>query len=203
MILIEETTKRFGYNPVTLLAKSQKLIVRQCDICGTVKDVKREHAEVLCRSCTSSKAATKLNEEAKRAGKSARGLPLEGRNKEKIRKRNREWRRLQRQTLKGKLINRLKVALRNCFNGRRTWSVLSYSKDELTAHIEHELRRYAYRCPLCGVDITQRFDIDHRISLSSVGDDEQEIIALFALSNLSVLCPSCNQHRKGKNYVDY
>lgn len=137
------------------------------------------------------------------SGKTGKPLKTEQEKKEINRRRNTLWRRRERATLKGKLTNRLKVALRNCINGRRTWNILPFTKEEFLSHIEGELQRYNYLCPLCHASIRDHFDIDHRIPLSSAGDNEGELLKLFCLSNLSVLCPSCNQHKKKAQYVLY
>jgi 5-methylcytosine-specific restriction endonuclease McrA len=111
------------------------------------------------------------------------------------------WRRRERKTLRGKVINRMRVALRDCLKG---WNIgtLPYSRNDLVQHIENELHRYNYRCALCNSDLRIAFDIDHRTPLRSATTAE-DTLALFALENLSVLCPACNQKKKRGQLIDY
>lgn len=106
-------------------------------------------------------------------------------------------------TTRGRVINSLSCAIRSCIKGRGAFRILPYTRDELCGHIESELKRYHYKCPLCHVDISQKFDIDHRIPLSSAEDSKESVLALFALSNLSVLCANCNRNVKRDKIINY
>jgi hypothetical protein len=107
-----------------------------------------------------------------------------------------------RETLIGKMSNRLRVSLRKYLQGKGGFSQLPYTPAELQAHSEAKLEEREYCCPMCSTSLEECFDIDHRIPLSSARTVD-EVIALFDLSNLDVLCPPCNQHKKGKKHIVY
>ena len=204
MILIEETIQVFGYDPASLPPFTKKKIIRQCDRCGGIGDAVFRWGDSPCGTCRSKASILLLNQTAKSIGLSPKGLTL--RTSEEHRKRNRvfnaNWRRVERKTLRGKVINRIRVSLRLALKGKGSISMLPYGRDELIAHINSELVRYNHACPLCGSSIADKFDIDHRVPLSSAVS-AGDVIELFALKNLSVLCPECNQHRKKDRHVDY
>ena len=55
------------------------------------------------------------------------------------------------------------------------------------------LRAAQYKCGICGVDISDSFEVDHKIPVSRGGRTED--------SNLHAVCPSCNR-RKGRKTLD-
>lgn len=219
IVLNEETKRRFGYYPDELSNGSHKLVVCLCPICKKIYEVQKRFVSdgKPCKTCKNrivisknrnpEKAKQALlahNERCKSAGLSPRYLPLltDEQRTLKRRKINREFRRRWRQTPEGKMINRLRVALRQYLKGK-SWSCLSYTKEELVAHIKREMERYDYKCPMCGTTIDwNNFDIDHKIPLSTARN-EQEVIQLFELENLSVLCSKCNRWRKKNKIITY
>jgi 5-methylcytosine-specific restriction endonuclease McrA len=162
-------------------------------------------------------ALIRHNERSKEMGLSPKGLPLAGDRKtymenyrkqyrvvdeERVKQQNREAQQKRRKTLIGKMSNRLRVAVRKYLQGKGGFSQLPFTPAELQAHIQAKLEERQYLCPMCGASLEERFDIDHRIPLSSAKTVD-EVITLFALSNLDVLCPPCNQHKKGKKHIVY
>ena len=122
-------------------------------------------------------------------------------HKEENRLWNRESQRRLRQGLLGKITNRLRVALHARLRGAGL-SGLPCTAEELQAHINARLHARRFKCPMCGASLEGGFDIDHVVPLSSARTVD-EMLELFALSNLDVLCPSCNQHRKGSKRITY
>lgn len=54
MILVEETIRRFGYDPTPIIARgadSLKRIVRKCANCGKIQDSYIRHRDSLCNAC--------------------------------------------------------------------------------------------------------------------------------------------------------
>ncbi|KKN70858.1 hypothetical protein LCGC14_0426410 [marine sediment metagenome] len=93
--------------------------------------------------------------------------------------------------------NRLRRTLRFYSHGEISFSKhLPYSSRQLCDHLENIKKQQDNRCPMCQVsyDITG-YDIDH-VTPVFVAKDTKEILQLFALSNLSLLCPPCNRHIK-------
>ena len=85
-----------------------------------------------------------------------------------------------RQSLLGKVTNRLRVALRSRLHGVGL-SGLPYTADELQAHISARLHARRFLCPMCGASLEGGFDIDHIVPLSSARTVD-ELLELFALS---------------------
>ncbi len=230
MLLENETFQRFGYCLTEISPASHKKVVCLCPQCEQPYVTRRRYYREgrLWSLCTGRRSAAQqdaarnwMNEyhqQCKEVGISPKGLPLiDGDRKahkvqyiEQYRKLDRErtkrWQRKanqnRRQTLIGKVSNRLRVALRRYLHGQGGFSALLYTPAELQAYIQAKLEERQYLCPMCGASLEERFDIDHRIPLSSAKTVD-EVIALFALSNLDVLCPPCNQHKKGIRRIVY
>ena len=102
------------------------------------------------------------------------------------------------------LISRLRKSLWKYSKGKMQFSRdLSYSKDELIKHLGNIYKKQKGKCPMCNSSYEDiGFDIDHIIPLS-VASNEEEIKKLFALENLSLLCPNCNQHIKKDRLMKY
>jgi 5-methylcytosine-specific restriction endonuclease McrA len=225
MLLIEATIKAFGYHPLEISPTSHKRVICVCPQCEQPYETQRRYYREgkLCWSCSGRQsikrhrdkeravaALQQHNQLSKEAGVSPKGLPLvadkrrryKEADKERATRQNREAQQRRRQTLIGKVTNRLRVALRKYLNGHGGFSALPYTPAELQAHIQAKLEERQYRCPMCGASLEEDFDIDHRVPLSSAKTVE-EVTALFALANLDVLCPPCNQHKKRAKIVDY
>jgi len=206
------------------VSDGHKRVIYSCPQCGqSCETQKRYYREGgLCRPCaarqqiehnrnsTSQAMLIEHNRRSKEMGLSPKGLALvpnarkryRDADKERTRRQNREATQRSRQTLLGKMKNRLRVALCKYAQGKGGFSQLPYTPAELQAHILSKLEDRQYRCPLCSASLKERFDIDHRIPLVSAKTVD-EVIALFALSNLDVLCPPCNQHKKRAKSIEY
>jgi HNH endonuclease len=230
MLLDEATFQRFGYHLAGISPRSHKAVVCLCPACEQLYETQRRYHRDgrRCTFCTDRRSAaqqdaarawmTSYSQQCEEAGISPKRLPLivgdrttynrqrvqrwSTAHPERAKERSREAIRRRRQTLLGKAENRLRVSLRKALRGKGGLSLLPYKSAELQAHIQAKLEERQYLCPMCAASLEERFDIDHRIPLSSAKTVE-EAIALFALSNLDVLCPSCNQHKKGKKHIVY
>lgn len=90
--------------------------------------------------------------------------------------------------------HRLRVQLRQAIRNKAIgcFRFLPYSPDELRRHLDIIRKRQNNHCPLCDCcydDVV--FHIDHIIPLASA-DNNKDILDLFSLDNLSLLCGSCN-----------
>jgi len=98
--------------------------------------------------------------------------------------------------------NRLRRTLRFYSHGEISFSKhLPYSAKQLCNHLENIKKQQGNCCPMCRIsyDITG-YDIDHVIPVSTA-KNIGEILSLFCLDNLSLLCPSCNRHIKRDNDI--
>jgi hypothetical protein len=200
MILREETIKRFGYDPDTLKSQSNRYVVVQCPLCSSIYERTRQYynEENGCRSCAASKIGRVTG------GKKPRKYQTEAEVKEAERAYQRRTNLIRFRTPKGKIISRIASNLRNALRNRRqgTFRNLPYTRDEIVSHIEECLRECDYICPMCKqADLREAYDIDHRIPLATAKTVEQ-VIELFSLSNLGVLCPDCNRKIKRDKILD-
>jgi len=111
-------------------------------------------------------------------------------------KKNR-WVRKRRSTKLGNYEHRLRTSLRLASLGKLSYSKnLPYTSEELCSHLENIRRNQNNRCPMCGADYDiVGYDIDHVVPISSALSEEQ-LLRLFDLNNLSILCPTCNRYVK-------
>ena len=233
MLLSDATFEKFGYHLASLVPTSHKRVICFCPQCGQSYETQRRYYwdGRLCKLCTDRQQAVqncdriafytardKHNQQSREMGVSPNGLPLvvgdrdvytkqykqqyRAADEERTKQQNRDAQQKRRQTLIGKVSNRLRVALRKYLQGKGGFSQLPYTPAELQAHIQAKLDERQYLCPMCGVSLEEKFDIDHRIPLSSAKTVD-EVVALFALSNLDVLCPPCNQHKKKTKHIEY
>jgi hypothetical protein len=221
----EMTFQQFGYHLSDLAPGSHKKVVCVCPACTDQYVTQRRYYidNRLCAACTSKQmiainkdkdaaiqALEKHNQASREQGVSPRRLPLFSGNRLDYwkqygamnRERYNELQRTYRQTPIGKLSNRLRVAVRKYLQGKGGFSQLHFTPAELQAHIQTKLEERRYLCPMCGDSLEDGFDIDHRTPLSSAKTIE-EVIVLFALSNLDVLCSVCNQHKKRAKRIEY
>lgn len=93
--------------------------------------------------------------------------------------------------------HRLRILLRGIWKSRQgRFRHLRYSPEDLCRHVESVRRRQGNKCPSCGASYDQTgFHIDHVIPIRAA-NTVTDVLELFALSNLSLLCPRCNA-RKG------
>ena len=141
-------------------------------------------------------------------GRKLDGTPILGPDSQKLRakqlrqnerRKTKEWKAShpRHRTVIQALAHRLRSAIRSCLK-KNDWGThrLPFRPVELREHINRKLDERNHRCPMCGTPI-ERFHIDHRVPISSAKTAE-ELIGLFALSNLDVLCPTCNMSKHAK-----
>lgn len=75
---------------------------------------------------------------------------------------------------------------------------LPYNSKQLNEHLENIRKDQDNCCPMCHVSYKiNSFDVDHIIPTSTVKTKE-ELLKLFDLDNLSLLCFKCNRYTKRK-----
>ncbi len=118
-----------------------------------------------------------------------------------------KWRQKRRKIPIHNYIDRMRRAIRKAFvrigSGCKPgcFRHLSYSHKDLFDHIEGVRTEQKNRCPMCCKEyVGLGFDIDHVIPLCTAKTLEQ-VLGLFSLSNLSLLCPTCNRHVKRDKIV--
>lgn len=104
------------------------------------------------------------------------------------------------------LIFRLRTAFGDLRRGGKIsgkrggcFRLLPYTPDVFVAHINARLAHWDYVCPRCEEVNLQvsGYEIDHVIPLATA-TTEEEVLRLFELSNLDVLCRSCNRSKRDK-----
>src|SRR5688572_7068710 len=100
MLLVKETIEIYGYDPSLFTHGSKKKVVCSCYKCGNLRHVEFSWRDAMCKSCKSSLILKNLNEKRKAQGLPSIGRPL-GKDKEKRKAYMREWRRNERNTLRG------------------------------------------------------------------------------------------------------
>lgn len=134
-------------------------------------------------------------------------------NLDKIRKYNKEWMKRKRKNdpiynLASKLRCRIRDGLRRCSRNNNIkvqgcFKNLNYTPTDLFNHLENIRIKQNNNCPICNQNYDKvGFNIEHVIPLKTART-EQEIINLFALSNLSLMCGSCNSSKNDQNYEDW
>jgi 5-methylcytosine-specific restriction endonuclease McrA len=113
------------------------------------------------------------------------------------------WQRKKRGTELGRYISNLYSSLRNMLRGGYNSRHFEFSAEQLREHINGELERFNFSCPLCGLDLkTSKWNIDHHIPIREA-QTKEEALRLFSLQNLSVLCVDCNQRVKRGKRMSY
>ena len=119
-----------------------------------------------------------------------------------VRLSNRKYENKIRKDPKRLYAHRLRVQLRQAITHKNIgcFRFLPYSPTELRKHLDDIKEFQNNRCPSCGANYDiGGFHVDHIIPLSSATTDG-EVLALFGLKNLSLLCGSCNCS-KGQSIV--
>lgn len=111
--------------------------------------------------------------------------------------RRRKWTNARRRTPLGNYEHRLRGLLRHALKGKASYTKdLPYSSQDLCDHLEKIRLTQNNLCPMChALYENVGYNIDHIIPVSSA-NNEGELLRLFDLDNLSLLCPECNQHIK-------
>jgi hypothetical protein len=195
-VLFDKTIDKFGYSPYDLTFGSKQLVIIRClnDGCENEREVLmsdfyRKTSEI-CRECYQ-KNVTYTDEQKRES------LKIQWRNTS----------RKKYSTLRGKMIRNISTVLCRVLRthgiSRGIFRHLPYDRNQFFNHIMSELERYNWICPLCkNFDLHEAYNIEHRQPLSTAKTVE-EIIKLFELSNLSVMCPNCNQHIKRDKFLEY
>ncbi len=201
-ILVDETVARFGYHPDTLKPNSQKSVYVECPSCADIRTIQWRTFAIrgcsgLCHICASGSDPYRTEEEKVQRD---RDLALEYYYKHKpmIMALKRQRRKTDERY---RLITNLRknirtIMVRKSITANGSLRHLGYTASEFIEHINHRLAFHDFKCPECGCELYQ-YHIDHKMPVSIAGTFE-EIIAAFALKNLDVLCPKCNQKKSNK-----
>lgn len=107
--------------------------------------------------------------------------------------------------LASRLRNQIRGAInkyvkRQCITTKGSFRLLAYKPLDLFYHLENIKQKQNSSCPICKQLYEKTgFNIEHIIPLKTA-KTEKEIIDLFALSNLSLMCPNCNFSKGKKDY---
>jgi len=98
----------------------------------------------------------------------------------------------------------IKYGLKRVSNGnsiiKGCFRYLDYSPTELFDHLEKIRKNQNNCCPMCNISYDIKpFDIDHVIP-TRIAKTTEELLKLFLLNNLSLLCYYCNRYVKGGKY---
>jgi len=120
---------------------------------------------------------------------------------EKAKRYNKEWKERYRKTPIGQYKSRIRSEFRAATKGKNgCFRHLPYTAQELTSYLENIKLQQNNLCPICKQSYEKLgFNIEHIIPLAKA-KTEKEIIDLFALSNLSLMCPNCNFSKGKKEY---
>lgn len=100
--------------------------------------------------------------------------------------------------------NKLRVALRNLKYKNNNKKInfskyLPYNSKQLQDHLENIRKSQNNYCPMCHKSYNKiKYDIDHIVP-TSVAKTKEELLKLFNLENLSLLCYICNRWIKRNN----
>lgn len=93
-----------------------------------------------------------------------------------------------------KILERNTLKIKGCFKN------LDYTKEELYSYLENIRKLQNNKCPHCQIPYNKcKISIDHVIPLITA-KTEQEVIDLFDLKNLNLMCKSCNSSKNDTNY---
>lgn len=101
-------------------------------------------------------------------------------------------------------ITRIRRHLNHCYHGKQVhFRELGYTGQELRDHLYRIKEQQNNKCPICGNSYTEcKMTIEHIIPIATA-NSKQEIINLFALSNLSVMCLCCNCSKQKNNFDEW
>ena len=201
---ISRTTEVFGYDPFAYTAESHARVIYNCVTCGAEKETDIRYvvrSGGLCMPCSVNIKVAGDFQAQRKAEAAPNGL-THGENRAQRRAVCNAWKAQWRSTEAGRAIDRLRTSLRQARKGL-SFKNLPYGVTELAEHIQERLTTRNYICALCGDSLQNgNYHIDHKIPLSTA-KTEAEVIVLFALNNLDVLCPTCNMHVKRDRLMEY
>jgi len=80
---------------------------------------------------------------------------------------------------------------------------LPYNSKQLCEHLEKIRESQNNSCPMCHKSYNEiKYDIDHVVP-TSIAKTKEELLKLFGLNNLSLLCWNCNRHIKRDKIITY
>jgi len=153
-------------------------VIANCKIHGDVVHYNwKSNHSLLCKLCQRKKL--------KAFNKTTRGRELRN-------KRNRRDRKDPINNFKDRIRNRLN----NTYHGRAAhFKDLGFSGEELRNHLFKIKEQQNNECPICNRNYNEcKMIIEHIIPLA-IAKSKNEIINLFALSNLSLMCSECNSSK--------
>jgi len=105
---------------------------------------------------------------------------------------------------KNRFVRNIRNRLNKCYHGLAVhFKDLGYPSEELRNHLNKTKDQQDNKCPGCHRNYDEiGFTIEHIIPLFS-GNSKEEIINLFQLSNLSLMCKSCNSSKNDNNYEEW
>ncbi len=186
MILVEETKAQLGYDPSTLAIGSHESVVCQCPKCGKVSQREMRHSGRTCYGCRPGRTPLSAEHHAKR--------------KIEVAEYRKDWFARYRQTVKGKIITRLKTAAIQSFGSSKGFP-FDYTWQESVEHFERLLAACGSKCPKCAVDISKDFCIEYAIPVSQAVTYEAKR-NLFRLENMGVVCEPCLQSGRWRERID-
>lgn len=201
-VLRQATYDRFGYYPEDLSSGSARKIIWHCPECNNdfESEAKAIREDFRCKNCNNRTKVYSRMDGQKQNGLAPNGKLL-GIDQDNKRNTAKLWRRKWRSTPTGQAINRLRASLKRVEKGCTTKN-LPYSAQEFANHVQERLEARNYLCPNCQINLNDGFDIDHKTPLSTAKSPEEALL-LFALDNLDVLCPDCNQFKKRNQVWEY
>lgn len=112
--------------------------------------------------------------------------------------------RKQYQNPKNRFIKNIRNRLNQCYYGLTVRFIdLNYSGEELRDHLLKIKDQQTNKCPGCQRDYDEiGFTIEHIVPVSS-GKSKEEIINLFNLNNLSLMCKNCNSSKNDSNFQEW
>jgi hypothetical protein len=126
-------------------------------------------------------------------------------NLEETKTKMRIWQKKKYATPLGKYQIRLRVRLHALSNNNLSFSKdLPYNSKQLCDHIENIRQNQNNCCPICSISYEiNPFDIDHIVP-THIAKTREELLKLFDLENLSLLCWHCNRNvKRGRLDIKY
>lgn len=118
-------------------------------------------------------------------------------NLEEVKIKRRIWKKKRNSTPLGKYETRLRARLRRLSKNELSFSKnLPYNSKQLCNHLEFVRSNQNNCCPLCNISYEiNPADMEHIIP-TSTAKTREELLKLFYLNNLSLLCYKCNRYFK-------
>jgi len=130
----------------------------------------------------------------------ARDFNKTERGKELQRIKTRKWC----QDPKNRFVRNIRNRLNKCYHGLTVhFKDLGFSGEELRNHLDKIKEQQNNCCPICNKSYNEcQMTIEHTVPLANAKSKE-EIINLFQLKNLNLMCKNCNSSKNDNNYQDW